>query len=84
MFKQAKFGFVIGTKMNKTIVVLSYFKYRHKRYQKCLTKIQHFLVHDANNVCKIGDTILIYPIRPISKKKHFCVLKILKRKFLKI
>lgn len=84
MFKQIKEGYVIGTSMNKTISVLSFLKYKHKRYKKHLTKIQQFLVHDANNSCKLGDKILINSIRPISKLKHFSVFKILKRKFSKI
>ena len=84
MFKQTKIGYVVRTNMNKTIVVLSFLHYRHKRYKKLLTKIQKFLVHDPANFCKIGDKILIYPIRPLSKMKHFCFLQHLKRKFIKL
>lgn len=79
-----KYGFVIRTSMDKTIVVLSLLKYKHIRYKKTLTKIQQFLVHDENNYCKIGDKILFKEIRPLSKTKHFCVLQILNRKFSKI
>lgn len=84
MFKKAKVGYVIRTNMNKTIVVLSFLMYRHKRYKKILTKTQQFLVHDSNNLCKLGDKLLIYSIRPVSKMKHFSVLQILQRKFYKI
>jgi small subunit ribosomal protein S17 len=83
MFKRLKYGYVIRTSMKKTIVVISFLSYQHLRYKKNLIKIQQFLVHDEKNQCKIGDKILISAIRPKSKLKHFSVVQILDRKFLK-
>ena len=41
-----KFGIVVSTKMQKTIVVLVENKFRHPRYAKTMVKTKRYIVHD--------------------------------------
>lgn len=67
-------GIVISTKMNKTAVVSITKKIKHSLYGKfvkCTTKL---FVHDENNFCIVGDTVLIKKTSPFSKKKNWVFL----------
>ena len=67
-------GVVVGTGMNKTVVVeISRFT-MHSKYKKYIKSSKRFKVHDEKNECKIGDTVLIEETRPISKEKHFKIV----------
>lgn len=72
-----KIGIVISNKMHKTIVVKIENRYSHPIYSKILVKTKKYLAHDELNKCKIGDQVLIQECRPLSKKKHWKLLKIL-------
>lgn len=72
-----KLGIVVSTKMQKTIVVLVENKFRHPRYAKTVVRSKRYMVHDEENIAKIGDKILITQTRPLSKNKHWALAKIL-------
>jgi small subunit ribosomal protein S17 len=64
-------GKVVSTKMTDTITVAveRYVKHpKHKKYQR---RTKKFLVHDQGNTAKVGDTVDIKEVRPISKRKTF-------------
>lgn len=67
-------GEVVSTKMKDTIVVSVSRYRRHPKYHKYLSRSKRFKVHDAGNVCKMGDTVFIKEVRPISKDKRFVVV----------
>jgi len=72
-------GKVISDKENKTIkVMISSYK-RHPLYGKRVIKNVKLTVHDENNEAKIGDTVRIMETRPLSKTKHFRLVKIIER-----
>lgn len=72
-------GIVVGTKMDKTAVVLVERNVKHPKYKKYIKRRKRFKVHDELNECRIGDVVIIYETRPLSKDKNWRVSKILKR-----
>ena len=60
--------------MNKTVVVeVATFK-QHAKYGKFQTKHKKFKAHDETNAYKVGDTVTIKEVKPMSKDKHFVVI----------
>jgi small subunit ribosomal protein S17 len=68
-------GVVVSDKMDKTIVVKVARFIEHKKYGKRIKKTKKYKVHDENNSKKIGDVVEIIETKPISKDKHFKVIK---------
>lgn len=68
-------GKVVSNRMDKTIVVAIIKKVPHPKYGKYIKRRTKLFAHDPTNNCKIGDTVLIQAHRPISKKKHWVLLK---------
>ncbi len=62
-------GTVVSTKMNKTAVVRVERRVKEPLYNKIVTKYTKLYVHDENEQCKEGDTVLVKEVRPISKTK---------------
>jgi len=68
-------GVVVSDKMDKTVVVLVTRFIEHKKYGKRIKKTKKYKVHDEDNSKKVGDIVEIEEIKPISKDKHFKVIK---------
>jgi small subunit ribosomal protein S17 len=68
-------GVVVSDKMDKTIVVLVSRFVEHKKYGKRIKKTKKYKAHDENNSKKVGDVVEIEETRPMSKEKHFKVIK---------
>jgi len=68
-------GVVVSDKMKDTVVVLVERYVKHPKYQKFLNLRKRFKAHDAGNTKKIGDKVTIKECRPISKDKHFEIVK---------
>lgn len=64
-----KIGTITSIKSNKTLVVNTKRRYKHPFYSKTIFLTKKYLVHDLNNIGKIGDKILIEQTRPISSTK---------------
>jgi small subunit ribosomal protein S17 len=74
-----KIGRVVSDKMDKTVVVAVDYVRRHRLYHKRITRTSKFMAHDEQNSCKIGDTVRIEEIRPMSKNKTWIVREVLER-----
>ncbi|MDD4076447.1 MAG: 30S ribosomal protein S17 [Bacilli bacterium] len=72
-------GKVISDKENKTIKVMITSYRRHRLYGKRVVQTVKFTAHDENDEAKIGDIVRIMETRPLSKNKHFRLLKIVQR-----
>ena len=73
-------GVVVSAgKMDKTIVVSVTSRVNHPIYKKVVHKSKKFKVHDENNECGIGDTVLIMETRPLSKDKYYRLVKIIEK-----
>ncbi len=73
--RQQLTGVVVSDRMDKTVVVKVDQRKRHPKYHKSYTVSKRFKAHDAENVYKIGDKVVIESIRPMSRDKKFQVLK---------
>lgn len=73
--KKTLIGKVISNKMQKTLVVEVERKFRHSFYKKVITKHKKYKVHNEIEGINVGDVVLIEETRPISKDKHFIVIK---------
>ena len=68
-------GTVVSDKMNKTVVVkVESFK-KHPRYYRYYKSSKKYKAHDESGEFAIGDKVLIKETKPISKDKHFIVVK---------
>jgi len=74
-----KVGIVVSNKMQKTIVVKVENRYSHPIYSKTIVKSRKYLVHDDAEQCNIGDQVLVQECRPLSKRKHWTLAKILSK-----
>jgi len=71
-------GTVIKIAGEKTATMLVERKVLHPRYHKTVKRFKKYLIHDEKGVAKVGDTISAIECRPISKRKSFRLLEILK------
>ena len=51
----------------------------HPVYKKYIRKRKKFKAHDKENICGLGDKVLIVDSRPLSKEKRWKVRKIVKK-----
>lgn len=72
-------GKVVSDKMDKTIVVLVETYKRHPLYGKRVKYSKKYKAHDEKNEAKVGDTVLIMETRPLSRDKHFRLVKIVEK-----
>lgn len=75
--RQQKTGVAISRAGQQTVIVKVDTYVLHPLYNKRVRKSKRFAAHDADNQVKVGDLVLIGETRPISKTKHWEVLKIM-------
>jgi len=68
-------GIVVSDKMKDTCVVSVVRFIKHKKYKKYYKVNKKYKAHDAGNTKKIGDRVQIREVKPISKDKHFVVIR---------
>ena len=72
-------GVVVSDKMEKTIVVQVKRRFRHPRYRKYIHERLRYKAHDEQNQAKIGDTVRIVSVRPISRDKRWRLQAIIEK-----
>ncbi|HPE95810.1 MAG TPA: 30S ribosomal protein S17 [Bacillota bacterium] len=77
--RKTRVGKVVSSKMDKTVVVLVEDNVKHPLYGKIVRKSIKFKAHDENNEAGEGDRVMIMETRPISKDKHWRLLKIIEK-----
>lgn len=77
--RKIRTGTVVSDKMEKTVVVEIERKQKHPVYHKIITRHTKVKVHDEKNSCRMGDFIEITETRPLSKDKHWRLVKVLSR-----
>ena len=70
-------GTVVSTKMQNTIVVEVTRKVPHPLYKKLLKHSKKFKADTNGITAKVGDTVSIIEIKPMSKDKHFALEKLI-------
>ncbi|MCE3222775.1 MAG: rpsQ [Nitrospira sp.] len=71
------YGRVVSNKMSKTVVVAVERSVIHPVYKKVLRRVTKLKAHDEGNVCKVGDRVQLAETRPLSKDKHWRVVRVM-------
>jgi small subunit ribosomal protein S17 len=77
--RKTRTGVVISNKMEKTIIVSLKTRVRHPMYGKIMNQTSKIKAHDEENACGIGDIVSVMETRPLSKEKHWRLLKIVEK-----
>jgi small subunit ribosomal protein S17 len=75
--RRVETGVVTSDKMNKTRRVEIPRLVKHARYGKYIRRRTVCHVHDENNESAVGDTVEIMESRPLSKTKHWRLVRII-------
>lgn len=68
-------GVVVSTKMKDTVVVSVERFVKHPRYKKYIQRRKRYHVHAPENTLVMGEKVTIVETKPISKMKHFKLVK---------
>ena len=71
--RKARTGVVVSRSGDKTVVVRGERRLPHPVYGKVIRQFKKYHCHDAENICKVGDTVSIVECRPLSKTKRWRV-----------
>ena len=71
-------GVVASAKMDKTIAVAIDRLVKHSMYGKYVRRTTKVLAHDENNECREGDLVAIAECRPLSRRKNWRLVRVLK------
>lgn len=74
-------GVVIADNRDKTIKVQIEYLVKHPKYGKIVRRRTSFQVHDEQNTAKTGDRVEIAECRPISKTKHWRLVRVVSKAF---
>ena len=77
--RKVREGVVSSAKMDKTVVVDTVERVRHRRYAKTVQRTKHLYAHDESNEVRAGDRVRVQETRPYSKLKRWRVVEILER-----
>ncbi len=72
-------GVVVSDKMDKTIVVKAERLVKHPVFHKYVRRHVKYKAHDEQNLCRIGDTVVIIESRPMSRDKRWRMLEVLEK-----
>lgn len=73
-------GIVVSDKMHKTRVVEVQRSRTHSLYHKKLHRNSRIFVHDEKNASRQGDTVIAISTRPLSRHKHFRLLRVVNKR----
>lgn len=68
-------GVVVKSAMKDTATVLVTRYVKQPKYKKYVKRMKKYLAHDPGNTTEVGSKVTIRETRPISKNKHFEIVK---------
>ena len=77
--RQEKVGKVTSNKMQKTVVVTVDRQFIHRLYKRVVRRSKKFLAHDEKNECRVGDLVRIQETRPLSRRKRWRVVEVVRK-----
>ena len=77
--RKTQVGIVTSDEMSKTVVVTIKDKVRHPLYKKIVNRTVKVKAHDENEICSVGDRVLVMETRPMSKDKRWRVVEIIEK-----
>ena len=75
--RKIRTGVVTSDFSDKTITVSAERTVRHPLYGRVVRKRKKYMAHDEQNEAHIGDLVEIMETRPLSKKKHWRLTRVL-------
>ena len=78
-YRKTRRGYVVGDKMDKTVVVAVEDRVKHPLYGKVLRRTNKVKAHDEANAAGIGDLVLIMETRPLSASKRWRLVEIIEK-----
>jgi small subunit ribosomal protein S17 len=72
-------GRVVSDKMDKTIVVEIDTTKSHPLYGRQVKYSTKFKAHDENNEAHVGDLVEVMETRPLSKDKHYRLVRVIEK-----
>ena len=75
---RAKTGTVVSISGDKTVSVRVETLVKHELYGKYMRKRAKYAVHDPKNEAAVGDIIEIAPCRPVSKRKSWRLVRVIR------
>ena len=75
MPKRTLQGVVVSDKQDKTVIVRVERRFTHPVMKKTVRRSNKFHAHDEKNEFSIGDLVWIEEHKPISKLKHWAVIR---------
>jgi small subunit ribosomal protein S17 len=72
-------GVVVSEKGTKTVTVEVVRHVRHAKYGKRVRKDSRVQVHDETDEAHVGDVVEITDCRPMSRTKHWRLLRVIQR-----
>lgn len=78
---KTKTGVVVSDAMNKTVAVRIERRVLEPNFKKYISRRKKFLAHDEKNECEMGDVVEIQETRPLSRRKSWKVVSIIKKGF---
>lgn len=70
-------GTVVSDKADKTIVLSETVRKTHPIYKKQYSRSTKYIAHDENNEAKVGDKVEVEETRPISRRKHLRLVRVI-------
>jgi len=77
--RKEKIGYVVSTKMAKTVVVEVDTQKAHPKYKRVINRSKKFYAHDEQNTARTGDVVRIVETRPLSKLKRWRLAEVIRR-----
>ncbi len=77
--RKVRIGTVVSDKMQKSILVAIERKVVHPIYKKYVKRTTRLMAHDEKQEAKTGDVVKIMETRPLSKRKRWRLIEIVKK-----
>ena len=77
--RKVREGVVVSDVQDKTAIIKTVDRVRHRRYAKTVQRTKLLHVHDEENQLNGGDRVRVQETRPVSKLKRWRLVEILER-----
>ena len=77
--RKVREGLVVSDVQDKTAIVETVDRVRHRRYAKTVQRTKRLHVHDEDNQLSVGDRVRVQETRPLSKLQRWRLVEILER-----
>jgi len=77
--QKKRIGRVVSDKMDKTIIVSVDRTVKDPVYKKYVKRRSKCVAHDEQNMCSVGDKVMVVETRPLSKTKRWRVHEVMEK-----